>query len=172
MKLKLIVSLLLLSIFIPSIAQDSSKVRLIEFYLSVSNFSPLRLQLKYKQQISNHLFFKVGFVELSLTQSKTESTSSSTVFPFEALNYSGGLELGLEFRTNLTKKLSVFHGPNVSCAYFHHQTVLSDPSLSPEQQKSTNASQLYSIPYTLGLLFSLHPNLLLAAEVNPNVYYL
>lgn len=171
MKLKLILSLLLFSFCIPLIAQDSNQVRSKEFYLSVSTFSPLRLQLKYKQQIGNHLFFKVGLVELSMSKSKTESTSTATVFPYQNTGYSGGLELGLEFRTTLIKNFSVFHGPNLRYTYFYQQMVVSNPGLSPEEQKSTNESQEYSIPYTLGILFNLNSNLLLAAEVNPNVYY-
>lgn len=171
MKLKLILSVLLISFSLSFIAQDSSHVKLQEFYISISGFSPLNTQLRYKHQVGLDKFLKIGLVDLSVSNTKGETTTSNTVFPTEYTNYSAGLELGFEFRIGLAKRLALFHGPNLRYTYINSQSVLFFPGQDNEYQKSTVVTQRFSLPYSFGLLFSLTPNLLLSAEINPDLYY-
>lgn len=105
---------------------------------------------------------------MSLADSKS---SMSTTYRSETSMYSAGLLFGLEFRSNLTDKFALFHGPNVSYIYFYQETETSDPLSTPEQRKSSVDRNRYSIPYTFGILFNLNSSILFSAQIDPNLYY-
>ncbi|MEO6903410.1 MAG: hypothetical protein ABI315_09660 [Bacteroidia bacterium] len=167
---KLIILLFISTYSLSSFGQDSVKTRNNEFYLTIANFSPVNVHLKYKRQIVNKIYFKVGLVNLSASSNKLE-WQTSTSFPISKLSYSGGIEAGIEFRKQLTKRFSLFHGPNLSFTYRETIFKISDPSLNTKQQKNITQSYSGVLPYSLGILFNLNANMLVAAEINPNIYY-
>jgi hypothetical protein len=146
----------------------TSKIR--EYYLTVSDVSPVRINIKYKRQAGQKSFIKLGLINLSAFK-ETRGQNSSATFPVSGINYSGGILFGIEFRKPIGSKFSLFHGPNLS--YLYQKAVLwrLDPSLPVNQQRDNVDSHTASIPYSLGLLFNITSNILLSAEINPAVSF-
>jgi hypothetical protein len=151
-----------LIITINSKAQDSPPERIKEFQLAFSGFSPLNTQIKYKQQINQKIFFKIGLVNLSMNSYGANSLFGSN---YTQISLNGGLELGLEFRKNLSDKLTLFHGPNISYIY-SYRGFNRDIYPSPNNE-STHMERL---SYTLGLMYSINSNIFIGAEINPGFY--
>ncbi|MBI2720820.1 MAG: hypothetical protein HYX39_01465 [Bacteroidetes bacterium] len=167
---KHIILLFIFGLSLSTFAQDSVKIRSKEYYLTLANFSPLTLQLKYKQQIGKKTYFKIGLVNLSASGNSQEN-SSPIYFPTYNSAYSAGLEVGIEFRKQLTTKFQVYHGPNISFSYRHSSSRLTDPAIPRSQQKNISESYKGSLPYSLGILFNINSNILISAELNPNITY-
>ena len=148
--------------------QNTSKSRIQEFYLTVADFSPFSIHLKYKRQIGSRTFLRIGLTNLSVFKQRQEH-SNSTEFPFESSGYSAGAQIGIEFRKSLSNKFSVFHGPNLRYMYSNSTSRLFDPSLSPNNQKNVSTRHLGSIPYSIGILFNITPNILISGEINPAI---
>ncbi|MDX2172426.1 MAG: hypothetical protein SFY56_04855 [Bacteroidota bacterium] len=169
--MKKFIGLIFISVFsLSSFGQDSVKTRIKEYYLTLADFSPVTLQLKYKRQIGKKTYIKIGLVNLS-AYSNEQQLENPNFFPTYNSGFSGGLELGIEFRKQLTKKFSVFHGPNLSFSYLQNMSKTLNPAIPTSQQKSISESYRGSIPYSLGILFNLNSNILVSAEINPNINY-
>lgn len=145
-------------------AQDTTSMKKIkEFYLELSGFSNISVQIKYKTQIGAKTFFKAGLIDLSFYQNEIKSGPPILT---RSRQYSGGVELGIEFRTNLYKQFAFYHGPNVQFSYQGTETTTWFP------EKSTGSSMYRAgIPYTLGLLFNLKNHFYFSAEINPGIFY-
>ncbi len=52
-------------------AQDSIPIHAKEFYLSFSDFSPLNVSLRYKKQISEKRYLKLGLLSLMANMRRT-----------------------------------------------------------------------------------------------------
>lgn len=171
MKNVAIVFILLNLIFIThnTKAQDSIPSRAREFYLSLSDFSPVNISLRYKKQISEKRYLKLGLVSLMANMSSSNNQSSAS-FPVKNENYSGGLEFGIEFRRVLSRKFSMFHGPSLRGLYQYSMNRNLNPGVPPNQQKNDSHTINGGIVYSLGLLFHLNSNFYLAAEISPSVY--
>lgn len=160
-----------LSLCFNSFAQeDSTKTKTKEYYLTFSNFSPLSIQLQFKKQLSKKSYFRLSLVNLSYNETFSGSADPN-LFPTNQTNYSGGIQLGIEFRKNLTKKFAVFHGPNLRSIYNLGVTKYLDPAVPSDKQKNKSETLQVGIPYTLGILFNITPNILIAAEINPSINY-
>ena len=153
-----------------SFGQDSVKTKTKEFYLTLADFSPVNLQLKYKRQIGKKTYFKLGLVNLS-AYANEQASQDPNRFGSASSGYSGGVELGIEFRKQLTKKFSLFHGPNLSFSYQNSVNQTLDPAIPTNKQKNIMQTYRFAIPYSLGILFNLNSNILVAAELNPNINY-
>ena len=167
---KLIILLFICIYSLNSFGQDSVKTRIKEYHLTLADFSPVTLQLKYKRQIGKKTYFKIGIVNLS-AYGNSQKRLDQNSFPTNNSSYSGGLELGIEFRKQLNKRFSVFHGPNLSFSYRKSISRTLDPKIPTSEQKNTSESYRGSIPYSLGVLISLSSNILVSAELNPNISY-
>ena len=112
------IRLLILFSFIANIGlgQDTLKKKTKEYYLSIADFSPLNIHIKYKKQIGKKTFFKIGLINMSGAFSN-QQPNNSTSFPTKTSNLSGGLQIGIEFRKQLTDKFTFFHGPNINYVY-------------------------------------------------------
>ena len=163
------IRLLLLFCFLANISlgQDTIK-KTKEYYLAVANFSPLNIQIKYKKQIGKNSFFKIGLINMSGSFGD-QQPNNSTSFPTKTSNLSGGLQIGIEFRKQLTDKFTFFHGPNINYVYYISTTHLLNPAIPQRQQTNTSEEHTGSIPYTLGLLFNMSKHILIAAEINPSI---
>lgn len=156
--------------FVTSVAfgQDSTAKKNRELYLTFANFSPLNIHLKYKHQIGQRTYFKIGLVNLSASHIEYIPNSPQNYKNSDAF-YSGGAEIGIEFRKVLTERFSLFHGPNLRYDYRTDIRIVSNPFVS--NQKNVTEAHTGSIPYTVGVLFNLTPKLLLAVEVNPLISF-
>jgi len=150
-------------------ASDSLPSMRREFYLSFANFSPVNIALRYKKQINPKTYFKIGLISLS-AQATSNKRNDGVSFPVNSQNYSGGVEVGIERRRAITKKLSLFHGPALSVLYQHSFSKNLDPSIPSYQQKVSTDNVRGSIPYTIGLLFQVYNNFYAAVEINPAIY--
>jgi hypothetical protein len=160
---KTVISAFAFALSLASFGQDSTKTK--EIHLSIADFSPTNVHLKFKKQMGEKSFYKLGLVNMSL-QKYSPKTADTVSVPISSFRYSGGLEFGVEFRKQLAEKLCFFHGPNLSFNY--NKGVYSS---TPDQGESTYQSYRLSIPYTLGFLYNLNSNILLGAEVNPSLSY-
>lgn len=171
MKKQIVYFLILLSCISKSIiAQDSTKTKIKEYYLTFASFSPFNIQLQFKKQVAKKTFFKLSLVNLSYNESYSGS-SNPNQFPVNTTTYSGGLQAGIEFRKNLSKNFSLFHGPNLKAVYNLGISMYLDPAVPKEKQKNTSQTFQGAIPYTLGILFNITPNILISSEINPGVMY-
>lgn len=150
------------------IAQDTTGHKMREYYMSFGGFSPLNVHLKYKKQIREKLFFKIGLVSLSANITQSGSISG---FPVNNENYSGGLEFGFEWRKTIARKLILFHGPALRGVYQITISRRLDPSIPQEHQVSAAHTLHGSIPYAIGFLYPIYQNLFLSAEITPSLYF-
>ena len=152
-------------------SQDSTKVKKkSEYFLTVSDFSPLSLALKYKKQIKNLRYFKLGIINLNASQSHYKPSSSST-FPFTRANYSAGIEFGFEFRKNISGFLTFYHGINLNCTYIYNVEKIENPALPISERKSHYYTLSPGISYSLGLMGKITNNVLIAFDINPGVIF-
>lgn len=151
-----------------ALGQDTIKKKTKEYYLSIAGFSPLNIQIKYKKQIGQKTFFKLGLVNISGAFSDLQP-NNSTAFPSKTSNLSGGLQIGIEFRKQLTDKFTFFHGPNLNYVYSISKTLYLNPAIPQREQINISERHTGSIPYTLGLLFNMSKHVLIAVEINPSI---
>jgi hypothetical protein len=168
-RLKCLCGMILIFVYTHTQAQDTTGTMRKELYISFVNFSPLNFSLKYKKQIAPKRYFKIGLVALSANISSSKAPSGAS-FPITNSSYSGGIELGIEFRKAITKKLSLFHGPSLNCIYQYSLRKDLNPSVPQNQQKKDSDVISGSIPYTIGCLFQVYTNFHVAAEINPSIY--
>ena len=137
--------------------------------MTLADISPLSIQLKYKKQISDKMYFKLGLINLSYNYSTNYNESSS--FPIDNEAYSAGIQIGLEFRKKLTNTFSFFHGPNIEYVYSNNTEINLNPSTPVYKNKRITQNHIGQIPYTLGVLFNLNIHVLFAAEINPGIQF-
>lgn len=151
-------------------AQDSTLTKKNELYFTVADINPVNIHLKYKRQLRETTYWKVGLVGLS-----AYSNSQKTGYPFSSQTtnkgYSAGLESGLEFRKILSPRFAFFHGPNIRYEFLYGASVLEEGNPIFSETKITVLTNRLSIPYTLGFLMNVTDRFLLAAEINPSVTY-
>jgi hypothetical protein len=164
----LLCSILLMLLSMPGKAQDTTRHKIREYYLTLGNFSPINVNLRYKKQIREKMFFKVGLVSLSANYNHSGNGST---FPTSNENYSGGLECGVEWRRTMTKKLTLFHGPALRGVYELSVNRNRNPAVPQNQQTMAVQSLSGSVPYSIGLLFHAYENFFVSAEINPSFYF-
>jgi len=164
------IRLLILLSFIANISfgQDTIKKKTKEYYLAVANFSPLNIQIKYKKQLGKKSFLKIGLINMSGSFGN-QQPNNPTSFPTKTSNLSGGIQIGIEFRKQLTDKFTIFHGPNLNYVYTISTTRTLNPIIPQKEQTNTIEDHTGSIPYTFGLLFNMSKHILIAAEINPSI---
>lgn len=143
-------------------SQEEAKPKTNEFFLSFTNLAPLNVGIKYKRQIKNNTFLKVGIIDLSFsTNNYISNNAVKTNFYFSL-----GVEGGIEFRKKITEHFTFYHGPNINFAYANNFTKIDSLGLPTVKTPSLRGG----IPYTFGMLIRLSEHFFLAAEVNPGVY--
>jgi len=147
-------------------AQNKTK----ELYLGFTNFSLANAQIKYKFQIGKKVFFKTGLINITGYSNIINYTGTNN-YPTSRSGHSEGIELGLEWRKTISKNVSFFHGINMSYTYSDDANTIKNPQFNSAEQTDHITSQYCNIPYTIGLLWSITPNILLAIEVNPSISY-
>ncbi len=151
--------------------QDTTMTEKIkEYYLTLADISPVNISIKYKRQLKNRTFLKIGLVNISAS-GYSHNRNNPTSFNTSSFAFSAGLECGLEFRKTITKKFTFFHGPNISFTYNTSISQIDNPALPASQRKTITQTYNGGIPYTLGLLFHLNDHILLTAEINPELFY-
>jgi hypothetical protein len=150
-------------------AQDSAKAKIKEFYFSISYFSPLVVQMKYKKQIKKRLFYKIGLIDLGYNSSYGNSSTNGFA-DRTAEGYSAGIELGLEMRKKVFEKLSFYHGPNLNFSYSKNKFRGYNDVLQSNYGSITE-SYTGAVLYTFGLLMALSSHFFLSAEINPAITY-
>jgi len=148
-------------------SQDSSSVRIKEYYLSMGTFSPVSAQLRYKRQIGKKMFFKLGLIDLSWSLNASQPSAN---YKSILSSRSAGLELGIEFRKNFGRGFAIFHGPNISVGYQNYTSNLADYTFPGNTVISKSETYTGRIPYSVGILFNLNTHLLVSAEISPGIY--
>jgi hypothetical protein len=168
---KTMLVLLFTSCIMNSFAQDTTKTdkKIREYVVSLANFAPLNVSVKYKRQLKGRTFFKVELINLSGSTTKNEP-ELSTSFGSSAHTISGGLQFGLEFRKSISGNFTFFHGPGIGSTYSVTETRSHNPALPVSEQKSGSQSYDVGINYSLGILFHLKGHFFLSTEISPGVY--
>lgn len=165
--LKTIILTILCINSISTMGQDTTKTKKIkEYYFTLADISPLNVSIKYKRQLKNRTFLKIGLVNLS-AHSSTSFSNASNSYPTRLFGYSAGLESGLEFRKAITDKFTFFHGLNLSFTYETSTNIMDNPTLPTNERRTVIQAYKGGISYTLGLLFKLNNHFLFSAEINP-----
>ena len=152
------------------LAQENNSKRITEYYLTPLSFDRLSFSLKYKRQLKQNKFIKIGLIDLG-GYLQNFKPNSSGLFPANTFQYSAGFQVGIEKRKTLNDRFSLFHGPNIGASYRHFQSELLDPALPVSDRKTISRQQVVSLNYTIGALLNVTDRILLAAEVNPGLYY-
>lgn len=145
-------------------AKTSTRKNITEFHFAVANINPVNVQIKYKEQIAKKTFFKLGLINMMYSQSHQHSPNGSWVRSSET---SLGIEIGLEFRSNLNEAICFYHGPNVSLTNQSSVSRILIPAIVARQESYTLA-----IPYSLGMLIHLKNHFYFSGEINPGVSYM
>ncbi len=143
-------------------SQEEKKPKTKEFFLSFTNLSPLNIGVKYKRQIKNNIFFKIGLIDLAFNSNNYISKK----YVRTNLSFSLGVEGGIEFRKKITEHFTFYHGPNINFAYGNNFTKIDSIGLPSVKTPSLRGG----VPYTFGMLIQLNEHFFLAAEVNPGIY--
>jgi len=170
MKLKIVLLALGISLSQFNYAQDSTKKKIQEIYFGINGISPLALTIMYKHQLRKNVFLKLGTFRLAYTNIETPSTNINQ-FPTRDTYYSGGISMGLEFRKQISEKVTFYHGPNGAYRVEHGRNQVFDGSLILENQISFSNNTTPGIFYTVGFLYKLNNHFLIGTEVSPGINY-
>ena len=152
------------------LAQENNEKKVREYFLSPKSISPLNVSISYKRQLKNNLFLRIGLVNLSVGMNESRS-KISTSFPTRQLNFSSGLEAGLEFRKTITEKFTFFHGPSLNISYSLNDNTIENPIISVSQRNQSTTNTQFGIPYKFGLLYQFHSHFLVSVEISPGIFY-
>lgn len=126
-----------------------------ELLFSFSNLNPTRFGLQYKRQFANQKYLKFGLTNLNLGYRHNT----------ESISFGGQLEAGVEFRTALSKRFSLYHGPSLR---FGYNTYRSTGTVSPVPVYPLNQYSI-SIPYTIGVQFNVTNKFGIGLETSPGI---
>ena len=163
--------LILLVSSLTSAAQDSikSEEKTREYVLSFQSFAPFTIGIKYKRQLKNKMFFKIGLVDLSGFSSSNKPSAPTN--PTSVFSISGGLGFGLEFRKIITNDFTFFHGPGLNVSFSTSISKIDDPTLPPDDARRVLQQNSTGVNYGAGLLFHLKNHFYLSAELSPSLTY-
>lgn len=136
-----------------------------ELHLRITDFSPFRIGFDFKLQLKPKGFITVSLVDLGFNQEKIRP-NTSTRFPEETFSIRSGIQIGYEFRKEFKEKFTFYHGPNIAYIYDYNKRVNGNPSI--EFKTTTTHTHSVRIPYNIGIMYQLHKNILLSAQLSPS----
>lgn len=150
-----------------SFGQDSTgSVTTKEYVMTLSRIAPMNFSFKYKRQLLEKIFLKVGLIDLEGTRITT-IPARPDFFPTHYTTISAGIELGVEFRAALSEKLTFFHGPNI---FFTDQILIQEiynPALPSSSRIVITNNYIFGLPYTVGAMIRIHDHFSISGELNP-----
>lgn len=164
-------AIIFMSIISLSMAQTDTienKLKRKEFHLRIQNFSPFSIGIAYKQQVKPKGYFVVSLVNLGFGKRK-KTPNQSFNYPQKITQASAGLTLGYEFRKELKKKFTIYHGPNIGYTYSLLKNEIDNPNILERINKVNNHSAL--INYNVGFMYQFHKNILASAQISPQFRY-
>lgn len=127
-----------------------------ELHFSFSNLNPTRFGLQYKRQFANNKYLKFGLTNINLGYRHQA----------ESISFGGQLEAGVEFRTALSKRFSLYHGPSLRFGYNTYRSTGTTTGLIPVYPLNHYS---ISIPYTIGVQFNVTNKFGIGLESSPGI---
>ena len=128
-------------------AQETQDKKTREIYL-YGNLLELNLTgITFKSEIKPNRFFRISATNLGFSH---QATNPDEPLQSKSRSFSGGIQLGLENRINITEKLSAFYGVDLTASLRDHKTEIIDTV-----NISTTMSSLFSTGFSFGSGFIL-----------------
>lgn len=152
-------------------AQDTIQYKKNEIWANF--FSP---GVTYKRGLNSRTFFKAGitfdFNKGKSTQNyfySDDNYNSFEHFNVNQNNQSISLNLGIEKRSYLSSKVTLFHGPDISYGFSDYR-IHTNNNLNKNDETSRN-TQTIGAGYTIGAVYSFNSYLGIGVNWSPRIYY-
>ncbi|MCR6638244.1 MAG: hypothetical protein NVV82_04435 [Sporocytophaga sp.] len=152
-------------------AQDTIQYKKNEIWANF--FSP---GVTYKRGLNSRTFFKAG-ITFDFNKGKSDRNSfysddnynSFEHFNVNQNNQSISLNLGIEKRSYLSPKVTLFHGPDLSYGFSVYRAYTNN-NLNSNDETSRN-TQTIGAGYTIGAVYSFNSYLGIGVNWSPRIYY-
>ncbi len=170
--IKLFVSLFLLG-FLSSglIAQEPMNDKTREIYLSGNLLTFNNFGFQYKSETKKGNYFRVGANNLQYNISK-HNPASPTQYDHVSSYLTGGLDIGLEKRKQITERLSAFCGINLAVSASFLRDKDNDPALTDELSFTDDWDIRPGLGFNSGFILKILNDFSISAEIIPRLYYL
>ncbi len=128
-----------------------------EIHLSITDFAPMSLGFDWKHRINNRMYYRLGLTGMNVRGAGLSGNDQGIFTNFGA---SAGLITGLEFRHDLGKRFTLFHGPNLQ----YGLTYLKSGNL-------TRSIHSTGVNYAFGAMFHATPKFSIGASISHAVSY-
>lgn len=154
------------------LAQVSETKKSKELYLSGNILTFNNFGIRYKSQLKNGNFFRIGVTDLFANVSKsTPGESISSNYSYSSSEFTGTFEVGLEKRAQISDRLSAFYGLNFVLALGIHGTKTEDPSLPRDLRHLNSYNISPGLGFNSGFIYKISDEFSVSAEISPYVVY-
>jgi hypothetical protein len=171
-KLRIYFVVIILAVFFPSslFAQESGKSRIREIYLNGNLLTFNNFGLQYKSETPKGNFFRIGVTTFNSDVVKYKP-GSSVLFGTISTNISGGFEIGLEKRKQLTEKLSAFYGINFTSTANFARSKNDNPAIPADLRYTDSFNINPGLGFNSGFILKITADFLMSAEIIPQILF-
>jgi len=156
----------LLSATLTAQTGESSKKR--EIYISKAGFSTSNFGFQYKASPNGKLYFRLGVVDAGLSYVSYRPVTTTT-YPSSSFTLSLDIEAGIEFRKQLTDRLSIYTGVNLLAGGHFDREILENPLIPVVMQNIDTYIFSPGLSFESGVLFRLKDGFMLGGEIAPRL---
>jgi len=141
-----------------------------EFSISTTSLTLNNLSLRYYRSIDQNLWFKIGLINLSGGNRKTNPDSPLN-YPTENKYFNGGLSMGLEKRKFINDKLELTLGADLQATYNYINIYTNNPNISEDRRIDKDKKFMPGLGFTIGGYCHFNDHFSLGFEISPRVLY-
>ena len=152
-------------------AQESSYGKTRELYLSGNLLTFNNFGLQYKSETKKGNYFRVGVTSLASHFLKS-NPASPTLYNHTSTNLSGGFDIGLEKRKQVTEKLTAFYGINLAVSADFQRSKYDDPTLPKNLRFTDDFSISPGLGFNSGFILNILNDFSISAEIIPKLNFI
>jgi hypothetical protein len=164
----LLLSIIMGLLFSGLYAQESVPGKIRELHLSGNILTFSNFGLQYKSELRNGNFFRIGLNSLNFNINKS-NPGSSVAYNSVSTSFSGGFDIGLEKRKQITEKLTAFYGINFTTSVSFDRSKYENPSLPQNLRYLDSFSINPGLGFNSGFILKISDAFLISAEVIPKL---
>lgn len=126
--------------------------------------------LVYKRQVAAKRYFRMSIADISFYRNQSDPVYTNQ-FPSRHLRVEAELNVGVEWRFRLHKRVSTYTGIDVLAGFGYYQNRLVNPSLPPQQLKDEDYSITAGLAFNSGVIIDVHDMIKVGLNVSPDVFY-
>ena len=149
-------------------AQESSNGKTRELYLSGNLLTFDNFGLQYKSETKKGNYFRVGMTSL-VSHFLKSNPASPTLYNHTSTNLSGGFDIGLEKRKQVTERLTAFYGINLTASTDFQRSKYDDPTLPANLRFTDDFNISPGLGFNSGFILNVLNNFSISAEIMPRL---